>query len=147
MQKDSTVNYEVDKTIRYTQQPMGGVKRLSVAIVINYKSETDKSGKVTSHEGAWWAGVDGARFGLMMPGSPVLHARYYQEIAPHLAMDRAEIVSLTDTMNTPAGEFKNVLRVVETSPLERGAGEAKYYAANVGLLQDESLKLVRYGKP
>jgi flagellar M-ring protein FliF len=47
-QKDTTVNYEVDKTIRYTQQPMGGVKRLSVAIVINYRSETDKSGKVTS---------------------------------------------------------------------------------------------------
>ncbi len=47
-QKDSTVNYEVDKTIKYTQQPMGGVKRLSVAIVINFKSETDKSGKVTS---------------------------------------------------------------------------------------------------
>ena len=48
MQKDSTVNYEVDKTIKYTQQPMGGVKRLSVAIVINYKSETDKNGKVTT---------------------------------------------------------------------------------------------------
>lgn len=47
-QKDSTINYEVDKTIRYTQQPMGGVKRLSVAVVINYKNETDKSGKVTS---------------------------------------------------------------------------------------------------
>ncbi len=47
-QKDSTVNYEVDKTIKYTQQPMGGVKRLSVAIVINFKNETDKSGKVTS---------------------------------------------------------------------------------------------------
>lgn len=45
-QKDSTINYEVDKTVRYTQQPMGGVKRLSVAIVINYKSETDKAGKV-----------------------------------------------------------------------------------------------------
>ncbi len=47
-QKDSTINYEVDKTIKYTQQAMGGVKRLSVAIVINYKNETDKSGKVTS---------------------------------------------------------------------------------------------------
>lgn len=47
-QKDSTVNYEVDKTIKYTQLPMGGVKRLSVAIVINFKNETDKSGKVTS---------------------------------------------------------------------------------------------------
>lgn len=48
MQKDSTINYEVDKTIRYTQQPMGGIKRLSVAVVINYKSETDKAGKVTT---------------------------------------------------------------------------------------------------
>ncbi|MFZ6772244.1 flagellar basal-body MS-ring/collar protein FliF [Undibacterium sp. SXout7W] len=46
MQKDSTVNYEVDKTIRYTQQPMGGVKRITVAVVVNYKNETDKSGKI-----------------------------------------------------------------------------------------------------
>nr|WP_235935159.1 flagellar basal-body MS-ring/collar protein FliF [Undibacterium crateris] len=46
VQKDSTINYEVDKTIRYTQQGMGGVKRLSVAVVVNYKNETDKNGKV-----------------------------------------------------------------------------------------------------
>lgn len=44
-QKDATFNYEVDKTIRYTQQAMGGLKRLSVAVVVNYKTETDKSGK------------------------------------------------------------------------------------------------------
>lgn len=44
--KDSTVNYEVDKTVRYTQQPMGGLKRLSVAVVVNYKREVDKNGKV-----------------------------------------------------------------------------------------------------
>jgi flagellar M-ring protein FliF len=44
---DTTVNYEVDKTIRYVQQPMGGLKRLSVAVVVNYKRETDKDGKVT----------------------------------------------------------------------------------------------------
>lgn len=48
VQKDTTTNYEVDKTIKYTQQPMGGVKRLSVAVVVNYKSETDKNGKVTT---------------------------------------------------------------------------------------------------
>ena len=46
--KDSTVNYEVDKTIRYTQQPMGGIKRLSVAVVVNYKRVLDKSGKPSS---------------------------------------------------------------------------------------------------
>ncbi|HEX8957791.1 MAG TPA: flagellar basal-body MS-ring/collar protein FliF [Burkholderiaceae bacterium] len=45
--KDSTTNYEVDKTVRYVQQPMGGLKRLSVAVVVNYKREVDKSGKVT----------------------------------------------------------------------------------------------------
>lgn len=45
-QRDSTINYEVDKTIRYVQQPMGGVKRLSVAVVVNYKRVLDKSGKL-----------------------------------------------------------------------------------------------------
>lgn len=45
--KDMTVNFEVDKTIRYVQQPMGGLKRLSVAVVVNYKRETDAKGKVT----------------------------------------------------------------------------------------------------
>lgn len=44
-QKDSTINYEVDKTLRVTQQPMGGVKRLSVAVVVNHRTELDKSGK------------------------------------------------------------------------------------------------------
>ncbi|MEA5096917.1 MAG: flagellar basal-body MS-ring/collar protein FliF, partial [Burkholderiaceae bacterium] len=46
-QKDATVNYEVDKTIRYTQQPMGGVKRLTVAVVVNYKRQTDNDGKIS----------------------------------------------------------------------------------------------------
>lgn len=48
MHKDFTVNYEVDKTVRYVQQPMGGIKRLSVAVVVNYKREVDKAGKVTN---------------------------------------------------------------------------------------------------
>lgn len=47
-QKNTTTNYELDKTIRYTQQAMGGVKRLTVAVVVNYKKDTDKNGKVTT---------------------------------------------------------------------------------------------------
>lgn len=105
-----------------------------------------KAGKVVSHEGAWLSGVNGARFGLMMPGSPSLRDRYYQEFAPGRAMDRAEIVSLSDVLKTPSGEFKEVLKIVETTPLEPGTSEAKYYARGVGLLQDGSLKLVKYGK-
>lgn len=44
--KDSSTNYEVDKTVKYIQQPMGGIKHLSVAIVVNYKIAPDKSGKM-----------------------------------------------------------------------------------------------------
>jgi flagellar M-ring protein FliF len=44
--KDATINYEVDKTVRYVQQPMGGVKRLTVAVVVNYKRTMDQTGKV-----------------------------------------------------------------------------------------------------
>ncbi|EJL84161.1 flagellar basal-body M-ring protein/flagellar hook-basal body protein FliF [Herbaspirillum sp. CF444] len=44
--KDATINYEVDKTVRYVQQPMGGVKRLTVAVVVNYKRTIDQTGKI-----------------------------------------------------------------------------------------------------
>jgi flagellar M-ring protein FliF len=47
IQRDATTNYEVDKTVRYVQQPMGGLKRLSVAVVVNYKRAVGKDGKVT----------------------------------------------------------------------------------------------------
>ena len=105
-----------------------------------------KNGKVVNHEGAWLAGVAGARFGLMMPGLPLLHARYFQEVAPKIAMDRAEIVSLTESIKTPAGSFTNVLKMEETTPLEPNAKEAKFYASGVGLIQDGDLKLVSVKK-
>lgn len=44
--KDSTINYEVDKTIRYTKQSVGMIRRLSVAVVVNHKKGSDpKTGK------------------------------------------------------------------------------------------------------
>ena len=46
--KDATTNFEVDKTIRYEQRPMGGIKRLTVGVVVNYRRIVDpKTGKVT----------------------------------------------------------------------------------------------------
>ncbi|MCM3386444.1 flagellar basal body M-ring protein FliF, partial [Bacillus subtilis] len=44
--KDQTTNYELDKTIRHTEQPMGSVKRLSVAVVVNYQPVADAKGHV-----------------------------------------------------------------------------------------------------
>jgi len=47
-EKNLTTNYEVDKTVSYRQQPMGGVKRLNVAVVVNNMPVVDKkTGKVS----------------------------------------------------------------------------------------------------
>lgn len=104
-----------------------------------------RDGKVVGHEGAWLAGGSGAKFGLAMPGSPLLGARYYQEAAPGKAMDRAEVASISETIDTPAGKFTGCLKTEETTPLEPGEREAKYYAAGVGLLRDGPTRLVRHG--
>lgn len=45
--KESTVNYEVDKTIRHTRQQAGSIKRLSVAVVVNHRKITDSAGKTS----------------------------------------------------------------------------------------------------
>ena len=80
-----------------------------------------------------------------MPGLVLLGARYYQEIAPKTAMDRAEIISLTETKQTPAGTFTNCLKTEETTPLEPKDNEYKLYAPGIGLIQDEDLLLTKYG--
>jgi flagellar M-ring protein FliF len=45
--KESTVNYEVDRAIQTTKTARGQVKRLSAAVVVNYKRVVDKAGKVS----------------------------------------------------------------------------------------------------
>jgi hypothetical protein len=103
------------------------------------------NGKVTGHGGAWLSGVNGASFGLMVPGDPRPGDRYYQESAPKVAMDRAEVISVTQEVTVPAGVFKNCLRTKDTSALESGS-EDKYYAPGVGLIKDAEFVLVRIEK-
>jgi hypothetical protein len=102
-------------------------------------------GKVTNHESAWLHGMH-ATFGLMMPGTATVGLRYYQEMAPGVAMDRAEILSATRQVTTPAGTFANCLETEETTPLERGAREVKIYAPGIGLIRDGPLALTAHGR-
>lgn len=46
--KEATTNYEVDRTISHTKLPVGSIRRLSVAVLINNRSITDDKGKTTS---------------------------------------------------------------------------------------------------
>jgi len=99
-----------------------------------------KNGRVVSHEGAWRAGLDGAKFGLMIPGAPKVGDKFYQEIAPGVAMDRAEVASLDETLDTPAGKFRGCLRIKETSALEAGSS-VKVFAPGLGLVKDDAFLL------
>lgn len=103
-----------------------------------------KDGKIVSHSGSWIAeGLNKA--GIIMPGQPLIGSRYYEEIAPKVAMDRAEILSVSETMTTPAGKFINVLKIEETTPLKPNEKSYKYYAKGVGLIKDDELTLIKYG--
>lgn len=103
-----------------------------------------EDGVLINHDGAWLAGVDGARAGLFVPAEPEVGFKHYQEIAPGVAEDRAEVISLDETLETPAGTFENVLKTEETTPLEPDAREFKLYAPGIGLIQDADLLLTRY---
>jgi hypothetical protein len=117
--------------------------------VFYFGEETDiyENGEIVSHAGAWLAGIDNATAGLIMPGNPQVGMKYYQEVAPGVAEDRAEVISLSQTANTPAGRFQKVLKTEETTPLEPGELENKFYASGVGLIMEEELKLVSYVVP
>jgi len=103
-----------------------------------------KNGKITSHEGSWHHGTAGARLGLFVPGKAALGLRFYQEQAPGVAMDRVEIVSLTDTLATPAGTFKGCLKIKESSPLEPLVHDYKTFAPGIGLIKDGDAVLVSF---
>jgi hypothetical protein len=102
----------------------------------------DEQGKIKDHGGSWLSGVNGAKFGLMFPGKPKVGQRYQQEVAPKTAMDRAEVISITEEVKVPAGTFKNCLKTKESSALESGS-EEKLFAPGVGLLTDGSFKLAK----
>lgn len=91
------------------------------------------------------SGVNGAHYGMALPGSPRVGEKYFQEVAPKDdAMDRAEVVSTSVKKNVPAGEFSDCVRTEEASPAEPGTKEYKLYAPGVGLIEDGGLRLVSH---
>jgi hypothetical protein len=60
-------------------------------------------------------------------------------------MDRAEVISVTETCETPAGKFERCLKIQEGTALDMLEKEFKYFAPGVGLIRDEDLILTEYG--
>ena len=102
-----------------------------------------ENGQVVSHEGAWRAGEGDNRPGIIMPANPAVGMTFVQEVAPGIAEDQAEIVSIGETVTVPAGTYQNTLFSRETTPLEPGSESFKRYAPGVGLIVDNMVELVR----
>jgi hypothetical protein len=102
--------------------------------------------------GSWEAGVDGAQAGVAMLAAPRIGDGYQQEFYPGQAEDRGEVLSLDESVNVAFGSYTDVLQTEDTTPLEPGLVERKYYAQGVGLVLEETVlggaervELVSYG--
>ena len=105
------------------------------------------NGGEPDHSGAWRAGSNGAKPGIIMPGTFLLGSRYFQEVAPGVALDRAEHVEMGLTVDTLAGTFENCVKVEETTPLEPDADPSvKIYCPGIGLVVDSAAELVGVGR-
>jgi membrane-associated phospholipid phosphatase len=91
-----------------------------------------ENGRVTSTEGSWEHGVDGAQAGIVMPAEPAVGLRFRQEYYDGEAEDRAEIVRLDAQATVPAGSYDQLVMTKDTTPLEPKVVEHKYYAKGVG---------------
>ena len=80
-----------------------------------------------------------------MPANPAVGLTYVQEVAPGIAEDQAEIVSIGETVTVPAGAYQDTFFTRETTPLEPGVESFKRHAPGVGLIVDEAIELVRVG--
>lgn len=104
-----------------------------------------EDGEIVSSEGQWLAGQDGARPGIIMPGTILAGSRYYQEIAPGVALDRAEHLRTGLTVETEVETFEDCIQVADSSPFgKRKACDIKYYCPGVGVVIDDVLELVSF---
>jgi hypothetical protein len=90
-----------------------------------------EGGKVTSTEGSWQAGVDGAQPGVVLPARPRPGMAYRQEYGAG-ARDTAAVLSLDQRAKVPSGLFDHVLVTKEFSPLEPKLLKHAFFALRVG---------------
>jgi len=93
-------------------------------------AELDAAGRITSRDGTWHAGRDGAQPGVFMPARPRVGQRFRQEWLAGAAQDVFRIVARSgDGLSTR-----------ETSALEPGVVDAKRYVRGVGEVAEHSVR-------
>jgi len=121
----------------YAQDTDGNVWYLGEDVT-NYLYDNKGNLLGTDSGSAWRTGVNGALPGFAMPADLTLGFTYYQEFAPQdAALDIGQTFATDLTLDSIFGELTDVLQVFETSEAEKKARGFKYYAAGIGLVQED----------
>jgi hypothetical protein len=106
----------------------------------------DEDGNPTGSQGAWRAGLNGARPGIIMPGTILVGGGYYEEIAPEdSALDKGRILSMQDGCAAGSFEFEQPCVTISGENECDGGRDRKRYAAGVGVIADDELELTAFG--
>jgi hypothetical protein len=90
-------------------------------------------GIVVGTNGSWLAGVHGAQPGFVMLAHPDHNDSYCQENFPGVAQDQARVLGVHSPACVPAVCVRHsALLTNETSPLEPGTVELKWYVRGIG---------------
>jgi hypothetical protein len=110
----------------------------------------DRHGHVTSREGSFMSGTDGAEAGVFMAAHPRVGPSYYQEYYPGHALDVFTVLRRDAHVVVPLLDSHHALLTKETTSLEPGVVDHKYYVRDIGSVREltvkggsESLWLVR----
>ena len=98
--------------------------------------EFNPKGKRIPEQGAWKAGVNGARPGIVMPAHPKVGDTFRPEYYKGTAEDVYRIIDLSAKVTVPYGSFKNVLIMTEESRLEPGVLGLKFHAPRFGQIEE-----------
>jgi hypothetical protein len=102
--------------------------------------ELNSQGKTTSTEGSFQAGVNGARAGVLIPGTPKVGLVGRQEFRKGEAEDHFEVLDLKASVSVPFVSSKRALRTREWTPLEPGVIDNKYYVRAIGTVREIAVK-------
>jgi hypothetical protein len=103
-------------------------------------AELDRAGHVTSTEGSWLAGRDGAQAGIFMTARPMVGQSRRQEYYKRYAEDHFAVVSLRARVSVPYTSSNRALLTKEWTPLEPGTLDHKYYVRGIGNVKEVTVK-------